>query len=452
MSDSNSAVLQRAFELVEAGQAEEARNLVESVLESEQSNPDAWWIYAHAIDDPVKARQALNEVLALDPEYPGVNELVSVLDRQYPEAAEAALNAPPLLLALGSAAVIAAPEAADSAEPLAEPEAFAEMQEPEPEAEAEPGFVAEVPPATVPVVVPVEQRRAIAWWWYVAAGAAALLLLVFLAALLGRPAPSGVVVTSEPDATVVAGAPTLDAAALAAQSAQETAIALGLPTLDIGEVVTSEPGVGDTTPGVPEGTSESLLPGDGGVATSEPAQPIAVATLPLESFVTLTPSSPEPVVTAEASDAVEPAATEAGSPDGAGDATTEATAGVNIPAAVVVIVPAETLNQLVGALSAFNTPPETSLTTEATPLGETLTAGFCTQDGPELRDLTRQVMDTVAAAAPVMADTTGAVGVRAMDCQTGQTLRLIVVDRSTATLYTQGEINREGFESQWISL
>jgi hypothetical protein len=51
-----------------------------------------------------------------------------------------------------------------------------------------------------------------------------------------------------------------------------------------------------------------------------------------------------------------------------------------------------------------------------------------------------------------MADTTAAVGVRAVDCSTGQTLRLIVVDRGAATLYTQGEINSEGFESQWLSL
>ncbi|MBL8147471.1 MAG: hypothetical protein JNL34_13905, partial [Anaerolineae bacterium] len=322
MSDSNSAVLQRAYQLVEAGQAEEARGLVESVLESEQSNPDAWWIYAHAIDDPVKARQALNEVLTLDPEYPGANELVSVLDRQYPEAAEAALSAAPLLLALGGAERSASPEPLESAEPSAEPEIFADTGEPE--AEAEPGFVAEVPPATVPVVRPVEKRRAIPWWWYVASAAAALLFLLLLVALFGRPAPSGVVVTTEPDATSVAGSLTLDAAALAAQAAQETAVAMGLPTLEPGAAVTAE-----ATAGVPEGTSESVLPGEGGVATSEPALPIAVATLPLESFVTLTPSSPEsvtsePVLTAEASDAVVPEVIETSSPDGAGEATSDA--------------------------------------------------------------------------------------------------------------------------------
>jgi hypothetical protein len=126
--------------------------------------------------------------------------------------------------------------------------------------------------------------------------------------------------------------------------------------------------------------------------------------------------------------------------------------GIVVPQTVVIVVPAEALAQLVTGLSAVQTPPDSSLTTETTALGETLVASFCTQEGPQLRDLTRQVMDTVAAAAPVVAASTAAVGARAVDCSTGETLRLIVVNREAATLYTQGEISREGFESQWVSL
>lgn len=451
MSDSNSAVLQRAFELVEAGRADEARGLVESVLEAEQSNPDAWWIYAHAVDDPVKARQALNEVLALDPEYPGANELGNVLDVQYPDAAEAARSATPILslVTAGVAADGLASEGAESTEALAEPEGPAEDElaaEPEPE----PGFVADVPTTPVVGVQPTKPRRAIPWWWYAAVAAIVVLLCGFLFSLVNRAAAPLVTPTDDLAATVVAGQPTLD---MAAQSALETATALGLAMTESGPVTTVETGV--------EGTSEPVLPGETAAATSDSGLPIVVATLPAGSLVTLTPSSPEPVGT----EAVVPAETEMATDMGGGEATSEAglvtevaattpetTPGMSVPDAVVVIIPAETLNQLIGAMSAYSTPPDTSLTTEATTLGETLTAGFCTQEGPELRDLTRQVMDTVAAAAPVMAETTAAVGVRAVDCETGQTLRLIVVDRGTATLYTQGEINREGFESQWLSL
>ena len=437
MSDSNSAVLQRAYELVEAGQADEARTLVESVLEAEQANPDAWWIYAHAIDDPVKARQALNEVIKLDPEYPGAAELIGVLDAQYPEAAEAAQQATPLLLlaAFGGHGSQPSAEGVFVTEPTPAPDVVV--------VEDEPSFVKDVP--TVPVVVekPAEKRGIVPWWWYAAAAAVALLLLALFVLLFGRPTPAPGVTE-----TAVAGVPTLDSAA---QSAQETQVAAGLATEGVGA---------ESTP-------------QAEVATSAPmaSMPAVMATLPLDSFVTLTPAPAETAAVIPGQDAtpagevptdvavVEPTSvtgdvpTDAAgvAPTAAGESPTEV-AGVNLPDAVIVIVPADTLTELVSALSAVRTPPDSVLTTEATPLGETLVAGFCTTDGPELRVLTRQVMDTVAAAAPVMADTSAAVGVRAVDCSTGQTLRLIVVDRGAATLYTQGEINSEGFESQWISL
>lgn len=439
MSDSNSAVLQRAYELVEAGQADEARSLVESVLEAEQANPDAWWIYAHAIDDPVKARQALNEVVKLDPGYPGASELIGVLDTQYPDAASAAEQATPLLLL----AAFEGHGEPPSAEGVFIPEAAPAVVEAAPD--EEPSFVQQVPPATVVMEKPAEKRRLIPWWWYVGVAAVAVLLLALFVLLFGRPAPTPTPTAGE---TSVAGQPTLDAAAL---SAQETLVASGLATEAVGAVSTE--------------LAE--------VATSAPmaSLPAVVATLPLDSFVTLTSPAPEstqlvigPESTPAGEGATDVVPTEAvpvaETPTAAEpvQATSDAGAvatpapGFNLPDTVIIVVPADTLNQIVGQLSALTAPPDSALTTEATALGETLVAGFCTADGPELRDLTRQVMDTVSAAAPVMAESTSAVGVRAVDCSTGQTLRLIVVDRSTATLYTQGAINSEGFESQWISL
>jgi hypothetical protein len=123
-----------------------------------------------------------------------------------------------------------------------------------------------------------------------------------------------------------------------------------------------------------------------------------------------------------------------------------------VPGAEVLagVLPEDALGQLVIDLSGFAA-PETALTTEATPIGATMVSSFCTEDGPQLRDITRQVMDALAVRAGVMDDGMNAVGVRAVDCGTGQTLRLIAVDRGAAAAFADGTINRELFESQWLA-
>ncbi len=459
MSDSNSAVLQRAYELVEAGQADEARFLVESVLDSEKTNPDAWWIYAHAVDDPVRARQALDQVQALDPNYPGAADLINVLEAQYPGATEAAQQAPPILPlavteadtgeeadgsavagaavvagAVGVAAVLSGTDDADDAAEPAEP-----VDEPSDEPAEEPEFVGQVPPATVTMVK--EERRGLPWLWYFAAAAGIVLLLALLLALLGNPASTLVSITQEPDATQVAGQPTLDAGAQIVIETDVAVLALTQAVLQGGGEVTSE------ATDLVLATSEPLLP-----------QPTVVATLPESLVVTLTPlPAGEPTV--EVVEVIVGVTTE---PDmEATEVVVEVTEvpdlqptefvapdGVNVPDGVL---PFDDLTQLAAALAAFSA-PETALTTEVTALGPTLVGGFCTQDGPELRDLTPQVMDAMAVRAPLMEPRMTAVGVRAVDCATGQTLRLIVAGRAAATTYTEGGITRELFESQWLSL
>ncbi|HYO89740.1 MAG TPA: hypothetical protein VER79_13915 [Candidatus Limnocylindrales bacterium] len=462
MSDSNSVVLQRAYELVEAGQADEARSLVESVLESEQANPDAWWIYAHAVEDPMRARQALDQVLALDPQYPGAADLSDVLEEQYPGAAEAARQAGPLLLrgVPGTEtgedndlliAAAAAGAAGIGAEALGAGNEDAELS-----ADEEPGFVGQLPPATV--VAEKEERRGVAWYWYFA-GAAAVVLLLALILLLLRPAPSTlVIVTDATDSTMVVGLPTLDAGAQAgvetalpvvgdatAESTEApgatsepllpsviatlpesmvvtlTPLPAGQPTESIAEVTVAPDGQPATDAAVP--TSESGLPtSDSGLPTTDTALPTSDTALPTDA--TAQPTALEPQATA-----------------------TVGPAGVNLPEGVL---PFDELNALVADLSAVPA-PETALTNEATPLGETMVASFCTEDGPELRDLTRQVMDKLAVRAEVMEPGMNAVGARAVDCGTGETLRLIAVDRGAAQAFSDGAITRELYESQWLA-
>lgn len=74
--------LQNAFDFIEADQLEQARALLRPVLEAEKNNPDVWWVYAHAVNDPESARLALLNVLSLDSNYPGAQSLLSALEQK----------------------------------------------------------------------------------------------------------------------------------------------------------------------------------------------------------------------------------------------------------------------------------------------------------------------------------------------------------------------------------
>jgi hypothetical protein len=87
MSESTEQVLEQAFALIENDQQLEAAALLKPVLAEEPDNVDAWWLYAHAVDDPETARMALNMVQKLDPEYPGADELLTSLESEYPVTA-----------------------------------------------------------------------------------------------------------------------------------------------------------------------------------------------------------------------------------------------------------------------------------------------------------------------------------------------------------------------------
>lgn len=88
MSNSIDATLHDAFNLIEDNQLEQARELLEPLLESDASNPAVWWVYAHAVDDPNEGREALNRVLNLDPTYPGASELQTQITRTESETVD----------------------------------------------------------------------------------------------------------------------------------------------------------------------------------------------------------------------------------------------------------------------------------------------------------------------------------------------------------------------------
>lgn len=76
-NDETQSALSRAHELVEAGQYDDARAILDPILADNSNNADAWWIYAHAVTDIETGRDALERVLRIDPNYPGAYELLA---------------------------------------------------------------------------------------------------------------------------------------------------------------------------------------------------------------------------------------------------------------------------------------------------------------------------------------------------------------------------------------
>ena len=93
MSDSTDAILQAAFDLIEKGELEQAQIALAPLLETENDNPDLWWIYAHAAVDSQSGLQAVDRVLQLAPDYPGARELREQADLAQSGAAAATVSA-----------------------------------------------------------------------------------------------------------------------------------------------------------------------------------------------------------------------------------------------------------------------------------------------------------------------------------------------------------------------
>ncbi len=83
MNDDTNQVLTRAYDLIESDQLDEAKALLEPVVNQEKDNADAWWLYAHAVTDTIVARAALQNVLRIDPAYPDAADLLKTLDEAF---------------------------------------------------------------------------------------------------------------------------------------------------------------------------------------------------------------------------------------------------------------------------------------------------------------------------------------------------------------------------------
>lgn len=86
-----SQILSDAYRLIENDNAARAREELTTIREQAADNPDYWWLYVHATENPEEGREALARVLALDPDYPGAIDLAQAVGLETPEVGEVEL-------------------------------------------------------------------------------------------------------------------------------------------------------------------------------------------------------------------------------------------------------------------------------------------------------------------------------------------------------------------------
>lgn len=349
MTDQLQGTLASAYELIEADQLDEARSLLKPILADNPDNADAWWLYAHAVDDPEAARTALNNVLRLDREYPGAAALMGDLEQAYPAGAPAVTAEPltePDLFALDSA------DSLNLADELEDDELF-------PEAEAD---FDEVTGDTAPVQTESSRKRTN---WPLILLLLLLIAVVIALLLLSRGGGDGG--SQQP-----ALAPTVEAAAAATEDVQ------GQPV---------------STPAT-----------EAAAASTENAQ------------------DQQPVPTSET-------AVEAVVSDG------EAAAAALVESALT---------------DAAMLP--SSARVESTTLGQTMLVSVCTTAGDEMRAALGVSMGDLSTVAAQMGAAADAVGVRLVNCETEQTLRIIGAPVDAAVRYAGGALDRSSYEASWRAL
>jgi hypothetical protein len=57
--------LNEAYELIKQGETERAIAILETYIRTNRDSDDAWWLYANAVDDPDRKRNALNNILRI---------------------------------------------------------------------------------------------------------------------------------------------------------------------------------------------------------------------------------------------------------------------------------------------------------------------------------------------------------------------------------------------------
>jgi len=95
MSDQIKQQLREAYEFVKNGQRDQARAILDSVVNSDPNNADAWWLMAMAVSTPAEMRNALENVIRIKPDHANARQMLDKMNAQFfPSAPAASAPAP----------------------------------------------------------------------------------------------------------------------------------------------------------------------------------------------------------------------------------------------------------------------------------------------------------------------------------------------------------------------
>ena len=76
MTDATRSQLEQAYRLIQQDQLDKAIALLRPITAAQPNNVDAWWLLSNAVSEPTDARNALVNVLRLDPNHSQAKELL----------------------------------------------------------------------------------------------------------------------------------------------------------------------------------------------------------------------------------------------------------------------------------------------------------------------------------------------------------------------------------------
>jgi hypothetical protein len=84
MSDPTREQLQQAYQLIKARRKAEAKEILIEVLTANPSLVDGYWLWSLAAETPDEAREALQEILSIDPSHERARNALERLNQRYP--------------------------------------------------------------------------------------------------------------------------------------------------------------------------------------------------------------------------------------------------------------------------------------------------------------------------------------------------------------------------------
>ncbi|MEM6527054.1 MAG: hypothetical protein AAF653_02100 [Chloroflexota bacterium] len=458
MTASHDRVLTQAYELIEANQIDEARDLLQPLLDEHPDDPDVWWVYAHAVTDRAEARRALEKVKSLDADaYPEVDDLLGEV------GPVAEIPARPGIRRLNRPAPPASLPASSDVDDFADDDFGDDLT-----------FESDDTPSSgrrFPVIAAVVGVLAIL----------AVLLVLFASGLFSS--------SSDPTPTDVAAQPSVTPGV----ATDEAGSSLGVPevateNIDEAPAITEEPVVATDSveptlvadAETETATGESVIVAQGAatdeanapdVATEESTLPVRIPATEDDPDMTGTEETASVIGAAEteesiaASETEEPPATvteppsPTDEPEPTETPTDEPTATqpptetpTSAPTDTDTPVPSPTENTqevLESQFSDFDLYEVEPFISQETDAGNALLAAICITATDNRQSILQEGMATFAGTVDDVPADVDAVGVALQDCERERTLRSIVVPRDVAEAFAGGEIDAEAFQLAW---